>query len=129
MVEHTADMGIRVCAPCEEALFHDAVEALLQTLGAHTDRESVQLELDVTGVDLADTLVRLLQEILFQVEVRCFRVRDFVLRELDEHRVRLDLAGETSDAPLATEIKAVTYHGLEIQKTSDGYETTIICDT
>lgn len=129
LIDHTADIGIRVHAPDIAALFHEAAAALIDILDAGGAQQEVSIDINIDGLDLVDTLVRWLQELLYLIQVRGLRVAGFVVHEVYETAVTAVVYGRYTQTPLAMEIKAVTYHGLKIQKCAHGLETTIILDT
>ncbi len=127
-IDHTADLGIRVRAGDLKALFLDAGNALVDLLGASSADDSSVTDIAVEGIDDADLLVRWLQELLFLLDTRSFRVSSIRIREMAGTSLRAELAGSWSASPLSHEIKAVTYHGLDIRHIDNSFEATIIFD-
>jgi SHS2 domain-containing protein len=131
-LDHTADTGIVVTAPDLPTLFSRAAWGMFAVI---TDLEAVQPAraevVEVAAEDLPGLMVRWLSELNFRHvtrhELYCqFRVVDF-----REWRLEAAVAGE----PIApgrhtvfTEIKAVTFHGLEILPVDAGWRAQIIFD-
>jgi SHS2 domain-containing protein len=128
LINHTADLGIRVRSSGLAALFADAAGALVDLLGADSREETAVEEIEVEGLDTADLLVRWLQEILFLADTRGFRVSSMKIMEMEGTRLRAELAGSYGGSTLSHEIKAVTYHGLDIRHIDNCLEATIIFD-
>ncbi len=132
-IDHTADIGIRVCAPDPATLFAEAGRALAEMTGAScTQNEKAEgemsLEVSVEGIDQADLLVRWLQELLFLIETREMCIASIRIAELDETRLKAGIRALRRTAPLSREIKAVTYHNLSIRHIHNSFEVTIIFD-
>ena len=130
--DHAADVGIRVRAGSLAGLFEAAARALTAWMGPEPEggaRDS--LEVRVAGEDLSDLLVRWLQEVLY-----CFHVRRLYLTradaiELDERHFRARIHGlhwNDEHAPAYAEVKAVTYHRLDVKEENGAWSATLILD-
>lgn len=129
MIDHTADIGIKVTSPTLKGLYEEAARAMVDIIGARSIPESHEpMTIETQGIDREDLLVRWLQEILFRVEVRGFRIEKICVERLTDTDIRAQVCGEHSDDPLESEIKAVTYHNLLIREIDNGYEVSIIFD-
>lgn len=129
MFEHTADIGIRVSSSTLKDLYEEAARAMIDVMGARSSGKSRKITIiDAQGIDREDLLVRWLQEILFLVLVRGFRMEDIALESLTDTDIRAQAIGEHSADPLESEIKAVTYHHLHIREIDNGFEVSIIFD-
>ena len=128
LVDHTADIGMRVSAPTVEELFVEAAHALCDIMGGLTDHGEDAVTVRAAGIDHDELLVRWLHEVLFLVEVKGFRVSGITLQDLTDTGVTGMLAGSFSGAPLLAEVKAVTYHTLEIARIDNACVATIILD-
>jgi len=72
--------------------------------------------------------VRWLQEILYLIEVKGFRLRAATIQSLTETLAVGVIQGAFTAEPLTTEIKAVTYHNLDITHIDNAFTATIILD-
>jgi SHS2 domain-containing protein len=138
VVEHTADVGLRVWGPTPEDLFRQAALGMVSLLvdprrvRVHEDRS-----VDVEASDMEEALVAWLQELLYLYEVQRFVVTDVEVASARKNGVRALVRGETFDPDrheVRMEIKAATYHALDIRPTRaengcDRWECTIIFDT
>ena len=132
LLDHTADLSIRVTAGTVEGLFEDAGLALFDLL---TDlsrvRPAVRYNLSLRAENLDGLLVQWLRELLY----RFFGEKTAFCRLEVTHLAQDSLSavcwGERMD-PLRhtfrTEIKAVTYHGLRVTKTEEGWTADVIFD-
>ncbi len=128
-IDHTADIGIRVASADIRGLFEEAARALVEIMGARSSGGSRQERISVHGLDQVDILVRWLQELLYLIEVRDLRITQVEIVEIGETDLEALVTGTVSPTPLKAEIKAVTYHNLEIQEVDNNLEATIIFDT
>ena len=132
LVDHTADVGIRVWADDIKGLFEESARALfdiitnLTTVEAHLKREIV-----VRGASQEELMVAWLNELLYLHEVEHLLLCDFALTEIDERKVQGVARGEVFDEgrhPIKTEVKAVTYHQLEIKEQEGRWQAQVIFD-
>ena len=129
LIDHTADIGMRVSAPTVTSLFEEAAYALVDIMRARTGKDDVHLRIETQGIDRVDLLVRWLQEVLYLVEVKGFRIKELHVQKLLDTEIQAAAKGAYSGRLLEKEIKAVTYHNLQIQEVDNAFVTTIILDT
>lgn len=126
LLDHTSDLRIEVFGRGKEGLFASAGEALtdllvgIEKVGGESGckNEVSRYEVVAAGDTLEELLVDWLRELLyiFYSKGKLFSV--FEIAELTEKGVRAFCSGEEFDIKrhgIKTEIKAVTYHGLEIK--------------
>mgnify|MGYP001055299419 CR=1 FL=1 len=130
--EHTADLGLRICAADLEELFAEAGRALTDALvaqpGAVEPRQSRTIRLEASEQPdlLHDWLAELLY--LFDTERMLFSRFDV---SLAPGSLAATVWGEPADLrrhEIEIEIKAITYHGLKIERTADGWQAEVIVD-
>jgi SHS2 domain-containing protein len=132
LIEHTADIGLRVTAPTPEAAFVATAEGMFDIM---VSREEVQPRRTVSveaAAEAYDTLlVAWLEELLYHYEVDRFIPREIRLPELTPQHIRAELIGDLLDPAIhepGVQIKAVTYHQLRAEKTGQGFEIQVIFD-
>jgi SHS2 domain-containing protein len=130
--EHTADLGLRVRAADLDTLFAEAglclFSAIVEDLG--TVVASQKLDVRLEGTDLEYLLFDWLRTLLFHCDAEHLLFGRF------EVHVRGDgLEGSAWGEPLdrgrhelSHEVKAITYHGLKVEKTADGWLAEVIVD-
>ena len=130
--DHTADLGLEIYGRDEKELFSNAAFALFDMI---TDIDAVAITekrtVTVEGSDREDLLVNFMRELLSLFHIEGFLVRRFTLYELEEHSLSGEVHGEIFDPNrhgMNIEIKAVTYHQVQITPTSDGLTGRVICD-
>ena len=135
-IDHTGDIGIRVVADTLPQLFERAAEGTFRVL---TDLEDVRpaeaTTMTVRGRDREALLVRWLSELNYRHTVDHRLYRQFSVASIgtedDEWVLRATVRGEPVDPErhvVHTEIKAVTFHGLEVEETEDGWAVQVIFD-
>ncbi len=131
LIDHTADLRVEVCGTDLQELFVNAAAALTEILGAGPDL-AAEKDLDVLleSGSIDELMVDWLREILFSNQVRGWILVQSTIEELSGTTLKARLScrvrpdGEQPDI----EIKAVTYHGLSVQKTDQGYCAKILFD-
>lgn len=130
--DHTADLGLRVRAANLDTVFAEAGEALFSAivddLSAVESREAVKIE--IAGSDLPYLLFDWLKELLFRFDVDRMLFRRFDVR-VGEWGLHATAWGEPLDEdhhPLSHEVKAITYHGLTVERTEAGWLAEVIVD-
>jgi len=90
-----------------------------------------QKPLSVTGVDPPDLLVNWLRELLALWHVDGLLIKSVRLLTLSDSELSAEICYD-SYVPgrhrLKTEIKAVTYHGLRLEKTAHGWVAGVVLD-
>lgn len=134
IIDHTADIGIRVRAADWHGLLGAAARGMLACLGdfrradgAIEERIAVRLE----AGSRADLLRDWLAELLYYIDRRRWMI--VAIPELRADERRLDAvvtfaAYDPASSVLRCELKAVTYHGLRVDESADGLSCTVIFD-
>ncbi len=130
--EHTADLGLRIRANKLETLFEEAARALFSAIVVNFDQvrevdtARFAIEADRTDDLLRDWLAELLY--VFHTEHRLFAAFEV---HLDGNRLEATARGEPIDPArheIDAEIKAVTYHGLKVEREGKGWLAEVIVD-
>jgi SHS2 domain-containing protein len=125
-------LGVRVFGQTCEEVFANAAYALFDLL---TDlnhvRENLSYDLRVEAADREELLVRWLSELLFLCESRGYLFKNFSFSHLDQTSLQAEARGETfepSRHEFKMEIKAVTYHQVELKEKDGKWEARVIFD-
>jgi SHS2 domain-containing protein len=132
LFEHTADLGLRVRAAHLDELFAEAGRGFFSMIVDDLDQvaQTQRLHLAVRGRDPADLLVDWLQELLVAFETRGVVLSGFDVRVGDDG-LEAEARGEDLDPDrhrLLHEVKAVTYHGLRVERDEEGWVAEVIVD-
>ena len=128
-IDHTADAGIKVEAPTLENLFETAGLAFTE-LVTSVDSVNCRVErrFNLEEDDIETLLVSWLQELLYLLDTEDLVFGRFQVK-LDGFSLEGVAWGEHFDPnvhPMKTEIKAVTYHQLEVSRSDKGWQGQVI---
>ncbi len=132
--DHTADVGLRVRAENLNDLFVTAAEGLFDYVVANRNeiRDTDVEKFSLHAESLAELLAAWLGELIFRSEIHHLVFGRFEVC-VDEDMLRLDATawGERIDAErhiLDHEVKAVTRHGLVLERDGEGWQAEMILD-
>jgi SHS2 domain-containing protein len=132
LIEHTADIGIRVWANDIKGLFEEAARGLFDII---TDIKTVTARIErsvtVRGSGWEEVMVAWLTELLYLHEVKDLLFCDFSVAEVDRVIIRGVARGEHFNEKrhtIKTVVKAVTYHQLQIREQDGHLHAQIIFD-
>lgn len=130
--EHTADLGLRIRAADVNTLFVEAAEALfaavVEDLSTVRAEREIKVELPAEEVDYL--LFDWLKHLLIRFDTDHLLFGKFAV-EISGDGLRGSAWGEPMDRGrhnLEHEIKAITYHGLTVEQTADGWLAEVIVD-
>lgn len=130
--DHTADLGLRIRAADVNALFAEAACALFATLVENFDsiKQLQRIDVNISGSDREYLLFDWLKELLYR-----FDAEHLLFSRFEVHVGADGLHGSAWGEPLdpqrhelAHEVKAITYHGLRVEETPDGWLAEVIVD-
>jgi SHS2 domain-containing protein len=132
LFEHTADMGLRVRARDLETLFREAAEGLFSIIAGEQPRSEGSREhaFELQAGSRDDLFFDWLNELLYTSHTERELLRDF---EVNIDGMRLEATARGSPLDLAVsdnlrEVKAITYHGLKVEPTTDGWLAEVVVD-
>lgn len=133
LLDHTADLGVRVSAPSLPELLPVAVEALYAAIGTLCPAASTlgSQVMECRGSDKAELLRDFLADLLYRFETRGEIATWVQPIEYSSARLAARVAFAALDrerSDLQREVKAVTYHELSLETTPAGAEAHFIVD-
>ena len=132
LIDHTADLGIMVRGKNLKHLFEEAAKSMMYiTFKVKCTKKGEIIKLSVAGYDLADLMVRWLGEILYQFEGEHKLVTNVGIDFISPSHLDATLEMVSFDPSLheiLREIKAVTYHQIEVIEKGKHWEARIIFD-
>jgi len=136
MIEHTADIGIDVYGSTVLDLFVHSAKGMFAIISGNANtkiEEDFSCEVNLQGEDFEDMLVTWLSELLFICETKRVILTSFNIGKVSKHHIEAGVKGrkiEHLGLKIEKEIKAVTYHNLEIKKNkiTGIWQTRIIFD-
>ena len=130
-IDHTADVGIRVEAPTLEDLFETAGLAFTEVVTSAESLDcSVERRFKLEEDNIETLLVSWLQELLYLLDTEELVFARFQVK-LHDCSLEATAWGEVFDPDrhmIKTEIKAVTYHQLEVAESDQGWQAQVILD-
>ena len=132
LIDHTADVGIKVFADHPRELFATAAHAMFDIV---TDLSRVEerqrRKVRIQGADWPDLMVNWLRELLFLWSARQMLFKTCRMIKLSEHGLEADVGYDTYSPArhiVKEELKAVTYHQIQVRQAEQGWEAQIIFD-
>ena len=130
--EHTADLGFRIRAKTLPELFAEAGRALLATLVENHEavRPNDRRTFEVRAARYDELLYDWLAELLYAYDAEHWLAAQFEV-SLAVGRLSAVARGEAIDPDrhrLDSQVKAITYHGLRVEQTDDGWLAEVIVD-
>ncbi|MFC1877652.1 archease [Thermodesulfobacteriota bacterium] len=133
LIDHTADFGIHVFGDNPKDLFQNAAMALIDQLVETADllaREERRIA--IQGNDWPDLIVNWLREILYlwvgeEIFAQSVQIKSMTENSLTAHLWVDPFSSERHT--LISEIKAVTYHQVQVFETGNRWEANVIFDT
>ncbi|MCD6586335.1 MAG: archease [Desulfobacteraceae bacterium] len=132
LIDHTADIGIRVTETSIKNLFETAAHAMFEQItepaklnGTHTKK------IHVKGIDPPDLLINWLRELLWCWTIDNCLVRKVAINVINNNHLSAKISYDKFDPKtheILKDIKAVTYHDASVVQTDAGWEATIIFD-
>ena len=130
--EHTADIGVNASADTLGELFEALAEAMADIIFVREQVKPKHVNLiAIESEDVEALAIDFLQKELTLIQADRFLPSKVNVIEIDEEHLRAELHGELFDSSrheFNTEIKAVTYHQLVVEKRNDRWFARIIFD-
>lgn len=132
-LDHTADILIRAHAPTLESCFAECGLALMEVMyrGAGSTPAAIIRTVTVYADDFAGLLHDFLSELLCLSESENLVFSGINVRLTGENRLDADLSGDIFDPGThggGTEVKGISFSGLDIFKDEQGYGIDILFD-
>ena len=132
ILDHTADIGLIIYGNDLRALFEHAGEGFFHLI---TDlkkvRPRIERRVELEGECLERLLVDWLGELLYLHEVDHLLFRKFSIETVGEQGLKAVVKGEPFQEgihSIKTEIKAVTYHQIQIKEREGSWKAQVIFD-
>ena len=132
ILDHTADIGLIIYGRDLNTLFQNAGEAFFHLI---TDlkkvRDRTERRIRIGRKDLNFLLVDWLNELLYLHDVESLLFKKFKVESVGEEGLKAAVRGEPFQEGLhviKTQVKAVTYHQIEVRKEKQGWKARVILD-
>jgi len=121
ILEHTADIGIAAYGKTKREVFINAAKGMFEIIAGGTKdlKENFCDKIKLEADNLEGLLFAWLNELLYISETKLVVLNKFEIKDLSNNKIEAEVGGAKINPPsvkIEKEIKAVTYHRLEIIK-------------
>lgn len=142
IIEHTADIGIRVQGEGLKDLFKNTARAMFEIMaekpsvapalpGGKSGQYSAGKKIDIVlkADNLEELFINWLNELLSLSATKETIFEEFKIDKLDKNSIKAQAIGfNIKNYRVNTEIKAATYHALKLEKGQSGWQAEVIFD-
>jgi len=132
LLGHPADVGIEASGRSLAEAFEQAASGLMSIILDVSSVEPLESrEVELTASDTEQLLVRWLSEILYLYDGGRFACREFTIYDLSKNHLRATVQGEPFSETrhrTGTDVKAVTYHQLQVHQGDHGATVRVFLD-
>ena len=132
LIDHTADFGMQVFGSDSQELFTNAALALFDVI---TEMDVLKgcnsCNITASGEDWPDLMINWLREVLYLWNGKEMLVKSVQILSLSENNISAKIyfdAYMPDRHIIKTEIKAVTYHQIQVKSSPSGWKAQIIFD-
>jgi SHS2 domain-containing protein len=130
ILEHTADVGLRAHGATLEECFEQAAAALVEIIGIARPGEGRRHSIELVADDVGALLVDWLSEIVYLHDVNDAVISKIEVTKVTDGELRGGVAmAPRGDADIeGIQVKAVTYHQLDVQRSARGWKAEVYLD-
>lgn len=129
ILEHKADLKIRVFGKTKKELFKNALLGMTNSLLGRTENEELNPQfIKIKALDLNSLLIDFLNEVLYLIQINKEIYQKMKFKKFSDTEIQAELLGQKIKR-LNLEIKAATHHNLNITQLKNGlWQATILFD-
>ncbi len=127
ILEHKADLKIRAFGKTKEELFLNMMLGMQESLQAEKRKEEAKREIKIESNDLNSLLVDFLSELNYLNETEKEVYNDIKFKEFSAVKIKGEVLGQKVES-FEEDIKAVTYHSLDIHQKNGIWQATVLFD-
>jgi len=129
ILEHKADLRIKAFGKNKKELFLNLLQGMSKNQRPKIEsKEEIKRKIKVKSLDLEALLVDFLSEVLYLSQVHKETYREIEFTNFTDKEIQGELIGRKVEK-FGEDIKAVTYHDLDIRQGKDGtWQTTVLFD-
>jgi SHS2 domain-containing protein len=127
--EHTSEVRVHLRAPDLPGLYREAGVALAELMApeARAAGEGAWEPVELQSRDPAALLVDWVDELIYRVDTTGQVFAEIAVDRADATSLHARVRGSTPPE-FKTAVKAATFHGLEVERTDDGWEAHLVLD-
>ena len=127
ILEHPADLKIRAYGNSLEELFNNILLAMTKASQPEVLDETITTKIEVRSENLENLLIDFLSEVIYQTDLNDAVYSKVEFKKLTETELEGKIFGQKIKN-FQTEIKAATWHDLEIKKINSLWQATVVFD-
>jgi SHS2 domain-containing protein len=129
VLSHTANLKLKVYGEDLQGLFRNALRGMFESIEPHYVKKAIPhiRHITISAHDVESLLVSFLAEALYLSDVHNEVYEKVSFDTFHSNELKATLYGMPVSS-LKKEIKAITYHELEIKKVTDHFEAIIVFD-
>ncbi len=129
LIEHTADLKIRAYGQDLKEVFSNMLKGMSESIQPVVSEQSpiVNRKINIKSKDLESLLINFLSEALYLSDVNNEVYFEAEFKILTDKKLKGKIKGKKFNS-LQTEIKAVTWHDLEVKKIDDQWQAIVLFD-
>jgi SHS2 domain-containing protein len=132
LIEHTADIGIKVKGKDLNELFKNSALAMFDIISekkAPKSKKKIKIKIELEADDLEELIVNWLNELLYLSATKELIFSDFQIKTIDNNTLKASVTGEDiKNYRVNAEIKAATYYELKIEVLESRWQAQLIFD-
>jgi SHS2 domain-containing protein len=128
ILEHKADLKIRAFGKTKEELFLNMLLGMADSQKPEIrSKEKIKRQIKIKSLDLLTLLVDFLNEVLYLSQVNEEIYLDFKFKRFNDNELEGEIIGQKINK-FGEDIKAATFHNLEIKQEDRTWRATILFD-
>jgi SHS2 domain-containing protein len=128
ILEHKADLKIRAFGKTREELFLNMLFGMADSQKPEIrSKERIKRKIKIKSLDLLTLLVDFLNEVLYLSQVNKEVYLDFKFKRLNDNELKGEITGQKINK-FGEDIKAATFHNLEIKQEDGTWQATVLFD-
>ncbi|MDY6853109.1 MAG: archease [Thermodesulfobacteriota bacterium] len=132
IIDHTADIGIKVYGKDLKELFQRSAEALFEIICDLSEvDDSIEKGMTLEGDNLEQLMVVWLGELLYLYETKRLLFKRFEVKGIENNTLRATVYGEEFKEAyhsIKTVVKAVTYHQIQVEQRDGKWVSRVVFD-
>jgi len=129
IIDHKTDLKIKSFAKTKKDIFSNMLVAMTESMKPRfgKKREKVTREIKIKSEDFKTLLVDFLNEVLYLSQTNREVYFDINFKKFSEDELRAEVSGQKINR-FNEDIKAATFHNLEIEKERGVWQSTVLFD-
>lgn len=129
VLPHPADIRLEITASCKKDIFRGALEGMAYIIQPNVSQKSISKEeqIEIHSMNINTLLVDFLNEVLAKSDIYNSVFDSIKIEKLTDNSIKGIIKGRNVKE-FSKEIKAATYHGLEIKENQGEWVVVVLFD-